>query len=52
MKHAEHKWLSMAIALILIVILPACKSKKGCATFEDPNKNYHVKYNKKGLIKK
>jgi len=43
----------LSILLIFVfTLVVSCKSKKGCATFEDPNKSYHVKYNKKGLIKK
>lgn len=30
----------------------SCSSKKQCADFSDPKRNYSANYNKKGLVKK
>lgn len=32
--------------------MPSCKSKKDCAQFDNPGKDYKAKYNKNGLVKK
>jgi hypothetical protein len=37
---------------LIIALLPACKSKKDCAKFDNPGKDYKAKYNKNGLMKK
>ena len=42
------------VFMLLLMIAPiiSCKSKKQCADFSDPKRNYKADYNKKGLIKK
>ncbi len=38
------------IAILIVWSGISCKAKK-CANFSDPKNNYHVNYNKKGLVK-
>lgn len=38
------------ISILLILGAIACKPKK-CKNFADPRNSYHVKYDKKGLVK-
>jgi hypothetical protein len=36
---------------LLAGMIASCRPKK-CANFTDERKNYHVKYNRKGMVKK
>lgn len=49
MKSLKRNIIYTAIAFLMIGMI-ACKPQK-CKNFADPRNSYHVKYDKKGLVK-